>query len=316
MIGSRQQVVYAAKIALAVGLLGLVVAMNRGEILLVLRRRPDPRGFGLAGLLYLSGWLLSSFRWWLLVRAVDLPFRLRDAARLNFIGAFFNFVIPGAVFGNVVKVAFLVRGDPERRPRAIASGVVDFLSGLFGLFVIAAVEGTLAAPRYGVWLRNLVWVVDGATVLTAVGLIVAMRPGRGRSGAFRKHPAVVGLAALLGAGTHVLNVLAFYQVSRAMFAAAVPGLAEHFLLVPLVLFTTAVPLPFGALGVSEQASFALFRLLNYDGGAVAMLGYRLLQLAGAGIGGAAYLMDARQIQHLAHEPPAASEPHHQTSADP
>ena len=117
------------------------------------------------------------------------------------------------------------------------------------------------------------------------------RPGK------RGHPAAsaqgraliaitIGLVAVsirMGRGTHSLNVLAFFQTSIALFgAASVPGLAEHFLIVPLVLFTTAVPLPFGALGVSEQASRGLFGLMHYDGGAVAMLGFRVVMIAGAG----------------------------------
>ena len=46
---------------------------------------------------------------------------------------------------------------------------------------------------------------------------------------------------------HSLYVVAFYTVSRAILT-SIPGFAEHFVIVPLVLFTTAVPLPFGRSG--------------------------------------------------------------------
>ena len=70
------------------------------------------------------------------------------------------------------------------------------------------------------------------------------------------------------------------------------------LVVPLVLFTTAVPLPFGALGVSEQASKGLFGLMHYEGGAVAMLGFRVVMLAGAAIGAVVYMVNAREVREL------------------
>src|SRR5205085_2915571 len=106
---------------------------------------------------------------------------------------------------------------------------------------------------------------------------------------------------VMGMGTHALNVLAFHAVAGALYGSRVPGLAEHFLIVPLVLFTTAVPLPFGALGVSEQASRGLFGLMNYSGGAVVMLGFRLLMLAGAMIGAVVYMLNAREVRALAEE---------------
>ena len=89
--------------ALAIGLLGLAIQMNRNEIQGVLDRRPDPWGFALGLCFYLGGLSFAYLRWYMLVRAVGMPFRFRDALRLGWIGALFNFVIPGAVFGNVVS---------------------------------------------------------------------------------------------------------------------------------------------------------------------------------------------------------------------
>jgi hypothetical protein len=69
-------------------------------------------------------------------------------------------------------------------------------------------------------------------------------------------------------------------------------------MVPLALFTTAVPLPFGALGLSEQVSDQLFKLVNHPGGAVAMMGYRVLMYAGGLISACVYLANIRQVKSL------------------
>jgi len=53
-------------------------------------------------------------------------------------------------------------------------------------------------------------------------------------------------------------------------------------LVPLTLFTMAVPLPFGALGLCEEVGDQLLKLVGHPSGALAMMGLRVLML-GSGL---------------------------------
>lgn len=295
---------------LALGLLAVAVRTNRAQLREVFDRRPDFALFGLGLAAYLAGVLLAFLRWFLLVRAVDLPFRLRDALRLGFIGSLFNFVIPGAIGGDFVKAAYLCR-EQKRTTRPVASVIVDRLAGLEGLFLLALVAGTLGWGRLEPSVRRLVTAAAIATAATTAVLVIAFLPRRdaGRSrrraelaavgDAYRARFPIVLLSVAMGFLTHVLNVVAFYAVSRAVIP-GVPSLIDHFLIVPLVLFTTAIPLPFGALGVTEQVSSRLFRLADSSGGAVGMMAFRLLQLVGAMIGGAVYLANAAQVRELTH----------------
>jgi hypothetical protein len=109
--------------------------------------------------------------------------------------------------------------------------------------------------------------------------------------------ATIGMA-ILG---HTLNVLAFTLVDRALYGSAAPSLLRHLVITPLVLFTMAVPLPFGALGLSEKASEKLFDLVNFPGGAVAMMGFRLVMYAAGLISAIVYLFNARQVRALRSE---------------
>ena len=56
---------------------------------------------------------LSFLRWFLLVRALEIPFTVRDAFRLGFLGYLFNFVGPGADQGAAVgdQHNFIVVGN-------------------------------------------------------------------------------------------------------------------------------------------------------------------------------------------------------------
>jgi uncharacterized membrane protein YbhN (UPF0104 family) len=306
---SRRRLGLAVRFALALGLLALAIRSNRAQLGDVFGRRPDLGLFALGFAAYLCGVLLAFLRWYWLVRAVALPFRVRDALRLGFIGALFNFVIPGAVGGDFVKAAYLSR-EQGRTARSIASVIVDRLAGLEGLFLLALVAGWTGWGQLDAPLRRLVTAAAIAMGVTSLvlGLAFVPLPNRSRSkrraelaavgASYRSSPAVVVLGVALGCLTHVLNVLAFYAVSRALFP-SVPSLADHLLIVPLVLFTTAIPLPFGALGVTEQVSARMFLLADSSGGAVAMMAFRLLQLGGALIGGLVYLANASQVRDLA-----------------
>ena len=76
------------------------------------------------------------------------------------------------------------------------------------------------------------------------------------------------------------------------------SLGKHLLIFPLVLFSTAVPLPFGALGFSEKVSDQLFVLANHPSGAVAMMGYRVLMYAFGLLAMLVYLWNIQSIRDL------------------
>ena len=123
----------AALVALAFGLLGLVIWRNREKIHEVFGRPLDCRLLALAEAIYLVGMVSTFVRWYLLVRVIDPRFTLRAAVLLGFIGNVFNLVIPGAVGGDLIKAAYLVRMH-VKKTQAIASMVIDRIIGLLGLF--------------------------------------------------------------------------------------------------------------------------------------------------------------------------------------
>ena len=305
--------------ALAFALLGLLVWIKRDDISKVIAGKPDPRLFVLAFGVYMIALVLTFFRWFVLVRALDLPFRFKDALRLGFIGNVFNLVIPGAVGGDFVKAAFLCR-EQARKTQAVASMIIDRLLGLLGLFILAAISGL------GVWssadkgVRVLIAVIWLAVVAGSLGLTILFTPwlyrpleklfqGKGKLGAlfeelvqmaeaYRKRIRTVLAMLGLAVGIHSLFVVAFYIVGRALFPNGLPSAADHFVIVPPILFTTAVPLPFGALGLTEGVSNQLFRLVHHPDGAVAMLGFRVVMYAAGLVSACVYLLNLRQVRSI------------------
>lgn len=304
---------------LAFGLLGLAVWQNRDAIQDVFARPLDWPRLAVAFAVYVAALLLTFLRWYVLVRAQGLPFRVRDAMRLGFIGNVFNLVIPGAVGGDLIKAAFLYR-EQARKAQAIGSMLIDRAVGLIGLFLLATIMGAVLWPSADAQVRRLTLVAAAGALGGALGLAALFTPALVRlvhrlfarrqhldslfaelvdmAAAYRGRLPVVFLALAMAVSIHALFVLAFFLVSQALFPAGLPSLREHYLIVPLVLFTTAVPLPFGALGVSEQVSDQLFLLVRHPGGAVAMMGYRVLMYAGGALSVCVYLANLRQVRTL------------------
>ena len=314
----RSTLINVVLLVVVFGLLGLTIAGNRDQIRQVLRGPLDGRLFALGALIYLTALVSTFVRWYLLVRALGIPFRVRDAVRLGFIGNLFNLIIPGAVGGDLIKAYYLCR-EQAKKAQAVASMVIDRIVGLLGLFLLAGISGAATWSAADGEVRLLIELVWGAAVAGLVGLVVIFTPalyrpirsivaGRGRletvldelivmASAYRRRLPVVAGTLLMALANHGMLVLAFYAVSRAMFP-KLPTLAQHFVMVPLTLFTTAVPLPFGALGVSEQAGERLFRLVGHPSGAVAMMGFRVLMYAGGVLSAIVYLANIRQVRAL------------------
>ena len=118
------------------------------------------------------------------------------------------------------------------------------------------------------------------------------------SATYRRRLGLVAGCLLSASLTHGLFVVAFYAVSRALFRNGLPSFADHLLMVPLTLFTTAVPLPFGALGLTENISARLFDLVGHPGGALAMMGFRVLMYGGGLLSLSVYLANLRQVRSL------------------
>jgi uncharacterized protein (TIRG00374 family) len=308
-----------ALVALAFALLAVVIWRNLDKIREVFNRQLDWKWLALAQAIYLIGIVSTFVRWYLLVRVIDPRFTLRAAVLLGFIGNVFNLVIPGAVGGDLIKAAYLTQMH-VKKTQAIASMVIDRIIGLLGLFTLATIAGVLVWGTAPSDVRRLIvaaWVATGLGVLLLAAIFgqafTRLFPGLGRghgrlhlitselkamSTTYRRRLDVVGVCGLMAMGNHTLNVLAFYLIGRMLYPTMPTTLAQHFLLVPLTLFTMAVPLPFGALGLSESVADQLFKLVQHPSGFLAMMGFRVVMYGGALVGAIVYLAKLKEVRGL------------------
>ena len=303
----------ASLCGMGLGLLANVLWANRDSFQEVLGHQSDLRYLALAYLLCLMGLTSTFVRWYVVVRSQGLPFRLRDAVKIGFIGNAVDLIVPGQVGGDVLKAAYLCR-EQSRKTRAIASIMIDRLIGVLGLFLLASLMGAWNWSASGPPVRHLIRVVWLALFVGLAGLSTVFVPallsplercvaGRERlrkilaelhamGMAYRDRMAGLALGLAMSTGSHGLYALSFCAVSQALLPHP-PTLLQHLQMVPLVMFTVIVPLPFGALGLGEQVSDELFRMVGYPMGGLAMMGFRVVSLAVSTVSMSVYLANAQ-----------------------
>ena len=240
---------------------GVVTAVTRLQL-----------GWAVAALLIFAPQpVLGAVRWWLLLRVVGVRLRLLEAAKLTYLGNFFNLISPAMTGGDLVK-AYSVAQHTARRAEAITVIFVDRAIGLAGLVLVGAAAALSQFHR-----AEIVWLAYAGVGLMAglvVGCYLLVWPGPRRLlridwllarlpfgetvsrvdqavGLFRFHRSAVGLALLLTVGVHMLNLTALGAVGHGMQLRA--GWDAYYVYLPIgFLMAGFVPTPQG-LGVLEWA---------------------------------------------------------------
>jgi uncharacterized membrane protein YbhN (UPF0104 family) len=275
-------------------------------------------------------------RWYVLVRAQDLPFTLPSALRLGMVGYFANLFLPGAVGGDILKATFLARAQ-SRRTVAVATVLIDRAVGLCGLIYLAALLGGIFW-----WTGNLEelvtteaalialeTIVTGAAVIVAstlgLWILLGFLPSRRVeifAGRLIKIPKIggslaefwravwlyrcrsrqVGMALFMAMIGHGCFILTFYFAAQTLTPAdQIPSLGTHFLLVPVGMCIRAgFPAP-GGVGGGEYGYGKLYEVVNFPFafGVLGLLTQRFLEFI---LGFMGYLVYLRMKPQLAGPP--------------
>jgi uncharacterized protein (TIRG00374 family) len=231
-------------------------------------------------------------RWYVLVRALDLPFTLPNAFRLGLIGTFYNAFLPGSVGGDLMKAYYIARDTPGKRASAVATVLADRLVGLFGLLWFSAVFGggfwLAGDPRIvgNAYLEKIILVCSvlvGLTILGWIGLGFLPQRRRERFAGRLHHIPKIGkmltelwfvvctyrdrskalyTTIAMTAVVHVGFVFMFHLAVR-VFPVVDPGsIPEHFVVAPIGYIAQAFfPAP-GGVGGGEYIFGYLYTLLG------------------------------------------------------
>ncbi|MCE5303668.1 MAG: flippase-like domain-containing protein [Planctomycetaceae bacterium] len=274
--------------------------------------------------------MLTFIRWWLLIRALDVPCRFRDALRISFWGYLFNLAPLGIVGGDLVKGAMLDHEHPGHRAKAAASVIIDRVIGLYWLFVVASAAifltgfWRLPSPELRQIGLGMFWVTLGSTI----GLAVVMGPKAltawlmylfrriphvgppmesllSAIQLYSRKPKVLIAASLMTVCVHLSFAVGCYCIVCGLFDRHLP-LYLHFVMMPLSAVMQVIPFP---VGPSEAAldflytnvSLALGTPVPSGQGLVVMLAYRLVSILIAALGVFYYFGNRREMAEVMHE---------------
>ncbi len=230
-------------------------------------------------------YILTSYRFDLLLRALDIHMKLWKAFVLNMVGAFYNTFLPGSTGGDVLKALYASKLTPHRT-RAVMCVLVDRVLGLLALVMVG---GVAAATQWQVSACRKVALGSGAILgVTALGLVVFYTPLlRKITGLdfiikrlpmqkavhsaiesmelYRKKPWIVAWSLIVSLPVHGT------VVCSAMVAGLAFGiLREHWeyfwVCVPVIVLSGSIPISPQGVGVME--GFAIL-LLRPEGGTIA-----------------------------------------------
>jgi uncharacterized protein (TIRG00374 family) len=326
----RRVLIGTVKVALAIGIIVWMFAKLRDENAFErLIHEPKHWGYlGVAQLLVLIAISLNYTRWYLLVRALGLEFRLRDAFRLGSIGMLINQVLPaGSIGGDLFKAVFIAREQPGRRTEAIASILIDRVVGLYAMTLVASAGYLLGSQTttLSASVDAIGRFVVGVAIVGTISILLLMTPvftsemvqdvfGRmplvgstarrlvAAAGAYRSERRYLFAGIILSCCTHTIFVTSFWCIARGLPVTA-PSLANMFVIGPMSMAAGALPLTPGGLGVLEAALDQLFIEVGAQAGDgfIVALTFRVMTYVMAAVGGVYYLAARKTVSEAMHE---------------
>lgn len=296
----------------------------------------SPKHFGWLALAVIAGFaanIIAFFRWHMLVRALQLDFKLIDAVRLGFIGHVFNLMSFGVLGGDAIKSMFVAKQLKGKATEAVASVFADRLIGLMAMFSFAGVAflvtdfsklesvnpQALASVkfvcRFALFSASLgfacffalyifrewkqSWFVRKMISIPKIGSIIERLFEV--ADVYRSRVGVVASCYGMSLGCVILFAFSIYSVARGI-SESFPSFASHLMIAPIAMVANAVPLP-GGLGGMEFALDFLYRGFSQasipsEHGFVVALGFRVILLLVAAVGVIFYMAKKREINKL------------------
>jgi uncharacterized protein (TIRG00374 family) len=259
---------------------------------------------------------LGILRWQWLLRAQGIKIPLLRTIELSLVGNFFNVALPGAVSGDLVKAFYVGREVEGKRGRSFGTILFDRVVGVSALVMVSAGALSLGLEAYrGTALLKGIQVL---MVLAAIGVVVfygylflvrehhdpllrlmkRFESRVPRAGSvvriyegirhYHHHPATVAGVLAISVVIHLLVGASCLWFARALGDSAIPLLSAY-VVVPVGLLVTAVPIAPAGVGTGHAAFLFLFGLIGSQVGPDVYSLYALCIVAFAAVGGVVYL---------------------------
>lgn len=261
--------------------------------------------------------LVANWRWLLLLKARGFHVPMIYGMQLYLIGIFFNYALPGAVGGDLVRGYYLINDHPERKADAILSILIDRVLGLYSFFFLSLIavamdyEFVMGHEKIR-WVAMLCFFIFiGMTVFFTIAFSRRLTRALGLEWLFQKFgilkrqveafqrfgqdPKIIAWSLVASIMAQIFTMTFFYQVAVVTGETDITWKAVLFA-VPMGFVVTAVPIAPAGIGVGQVAFHYLFATyLNKETpvGTTAITAFQLCLVAYAAVGAVIYLRRRR-----------------------
>lgn len=255
--------------------------------------------------------LLSAYKWMLLLQAQGIKKRLSELHAIYYIGFFFNNFLPTSVGGDVIRIHKASRGM-ETSMTVIASVIAERVTGLVALlslafisFLINAAKGSdITTGRFGIFLTIIL-----SSFFPFLILLKLLYQSRFKNNSimsrmhnkfivlinhfslYRSKPAALLASLLCSFIFHFLMITNIYLIGMAIgYPLDIVSLS---FIVPVVSLVSMIPVTINGLGLKESTYITLFQLIGLGFESSMMIAFisRFFLAIGSVVGGMVYMMD-------------------------
>lgn len=287
------------KFILAGGILYWLVASGKLDFKILSSVLHEKGRLSLAFLIIIINLLLITYRLKLILEIkskVKIPFL--KLVNYNWIGLFFNAVLPGSVSGDLIKIFYINKLDTSLSKKFLLGTVfVDRVIGLTGLVFILGISSFLNYSEFASLSQNLKMMIDFnlallfCAIISFILLFTLKRVPKKIAPLWNSLRDLKGNLVRLTAISVVvqfLSVILFWTLT-APFADTFFDLKHAFSFVPIGFIAMAIPISPSGLGVGHALFFKLFSYFNVTNGASLFNIYFFVTLFGNILGAIPYL---------------------------
>ncbi|MFO0809735.1 MAG: lysylphosphatidylglycerol synthase transmembrane domain-containing protein [Gemmataceae bacterium] len=269
---------------------------------------------------FLATQVVSALRWRMLARPLGFTQSAPSFVGYYYVGMFFNLLLPTSIGGDAVRAVYL-NAKSGRRSAAVLSVLLDRLSGLAVLLVVACVAAAICPIELPAWVELA---VAGSAVCAAVGLFLLPMSSRLLARFYRLQNLATTFHSTLRlyrrdpnllAGSTVLSIVVqiagVAQVALLGQAVGIDApLAVYGVAVPMVALLTLLPVSLSGMGVREAGMLLFLAPAGVPAGpavAVAFLWF-CVQTVGGVVGAGVYLFGRLPRPEVRHDGAVGNRP--------
>lgn len=253
------------KSIVSISVLTLIVKKIGFDNIINTLRNLNPYYFIIASLLYIISIYVSSIRWKILLKVEGIKnIGINRLFSLYLIGSFFNNLLPGIIGGDSVRVYYLYK-DIHKGSSSLGSVLADRYTGFVALLLLGLLA--LLIKFHEIKGTGVEYVLLIISILFIIGSILFFRFRIGDGFATLRgfydyfhnlfhRPSIFLSSILYSVFVQILIVLSVFSISEGMNLKV--SLFDIFLLLPIVITVTTIPISLSGIGLREGTFIILF----------------------------------------------------------